>query len=128
MYAITDRFLPIPDTFVPSQSVTVVSRVPASQFASALEQIRSAGDRVVSEKVSGQDVSEEYLEDVEARLRDKRALEGQPLEIMKQAHNLVPITAFFGLPGWLLWRVLRRRISLRRPPQPSPIPTEKAQL
>jgi hypothetical protein len=189
----------------PSQSVTVVARVPASQFASALEQIRSAGDRVVSEKVSGQDVSEEYL-DVEARLRNKRALEAQFLEIMKQAHKvedaldvqnqladvrteierlegrrrflenqaalstitttlqmpqpivatttsgfgttikhafgdavdtaasiilfviqavivLVPITVFFGLPGWLLWRVVRRRISLRRAPQPSPIPT-----
>lgn len=60
----------------PNQSVTVVARVPASQFAAALEQIRSAGERVVQEKVSGQDVSEEYL-DVEARLRNKKALEGQ---------------------------------------------------
>lgn len=190
----------------PSQSVTVVARVPASQFASALEQIRSAGDRVVSEKVSGQDVSEEYL-DIEARLRNKKALEDQFLDIMKQAHKvedaldvqtqladvrteierlegrrrflenqaalstitttlqmpqpmvatttsgfgttikhafgdavdtaasiilfviqtvivLVPIAVFFGLPGWFLWRVLRRRILIRRPPEPSPIPGE----
>jgi len=190
----------------PSQIVTVIARVPASQFAFALEQIRSAGDRVVSEKVSGQDVSEEYL-DVEARLRNKKALEGQFLEIMKQARKvedaldvqtqladvrteierlegrrrflenqaalstitttlqmpqplvatttsgfgttikhafgdavdtaasiilfviqavivLVPIAVFFGLPGWFLWRALRRRILVRRVPEPSPIPTE----
>jgi hypothetical protein len=68
----------------PNQSVTVVARVPASQFASALEQIRGAGERVVQEKVNGQDVSEEYL-DVEARLRNKKALEGQFLEIMSNA-------------------------------------------
>ena len=190
----------------PNQSVTVVARVPSSQFASALEQIRSAGERVVQEKVSGQDVSEEYL-DVEARLRNKKALEGQFLEIMKQARKvedaldvqsqladvrteierlegrrrflenqaalstitttlqmpqpiiattttgfgttikqafgdavdtavsivlfviqavivLVPITIFFGLPGWVLWRAVRRRVVYLRKPEPSPIPNK----
>jgi Domain of unknown function (DUF4349) len=190
----------------PTQSVTVVARVPASQFASALEQIRTASERVVQEKVSGQDVSEEYL-DIEARLRNKKALEGQFLDIMKQAHKvqdaldvqnqlaevrteverlegrrrflenqaalstititlqmpqpivattttgfgttikhafgdavdtaasiilfviqavivLIPIALFFGLPGWFLWRVLRRKIQIRRPVEPSPIPSE----
>ncbi|MEK6321303.1 MAG: DUF4349 domain-containing protein [Acidobacteriota bacterium] len=190
----------------PSQSVTVVARVPASQFASALDQIRNAGERVISEKVSGQDVSEEYL-DVEARLRNKKALEGQFLEIMKQARKVedaldvqtqladvrteierlegrrrflenqaalstitttlqmpqpiiaattagfgtsikqafgdavdtaasiilfviqavivfIPIAIFFGLPGWLVWRVLRRRVALFRKPEPSPIPNK----
>jgi len=189
----------------PSQSVTVVARVPASQFASALDQIRNAGERLIQEKVSGQDVSEEYL-DVEARLRNKKALEGQFLEIMKQARKvedaldvqsqladvrteierlegrrrflenqaalstitttlqmpqpiiaattsgfgatikrtfgdavdtaasivlfviqavivLVPIAIFFGLPGWLVWRVVRRRFVFRKP-EPSPIPGE----
>ncbi len=71
----------------PSQTVTVIARVPASQFASALEEIRGAGERVISEKISGQDVSEEYL-DLEARLRTKKALEAQFLEIMKQAHKV----------------------------------------
>jgi len=37
---------------------------------------------------------------------------------------LVPIAVFFGLPGWFLWRALRRRILVRRVPEPSPIPTE----
>lgn len=71
----------------PTQTVTVVARVPASQFGSALEQIRSAGNCVVQEKVSGQDVSEEYL-DLEARIRTKKALEAQFLEIMKQARKV----------------------------------------
>ncbi len=207
-FVVTSEFKqnPVSAGAKPSQSVTVVARVPASQFASALEQIRSAGDRVVSEKVSGQDVSEEYL-DIEARLRNKKALEGQFLDIMKQAHKvedaldvqtqladvrteierlegrrrflenqaalstitttlqmpqpivatttsgfgttikhafgdavdtaasiilfviqavivLVPIAVCFGLPGWFLWRVLRRRILVRRPAEPSPIPSE----
>jgi hypothetical protein len=190
----------------PSQSVIVVARVPAAQFAAALEQIRNAGERVIQEKVSGQDVSEEYL-DVEARLRNKKALEGQFLEIMKQARKvedaldvqtqladvrteierlegrrrflenqaalstitttlqmpqpiiaattagfgttvkqafgeaidaaaaivlfviqavivMVPIAFFFGLPLWLIWRVLRRRVLVFRKPEPSPIPNK----
>jgi hypothetical protein len=77
----------VPEGSKPSQNVTVVARVPASQFSSALEQIRGAGQRVIQEKISGQDVSEEYL-DVEARLRNKKALEGQFLEIMKQARKV----------------------------------------
>ncbi len=70
----------------PSQSVVVVARVPSSQFNAALEQIRGAG-RVVQEKTTGQDVSEEYL-DLEARIRTKKALEAQFLEIMKQARKV----------------------------------------
>ena len=207
-FVVTSEFKqnPVAAGAKPSQSVTVVARVPASQFAAALEQIRSAGERVVQEKVSGQDVSEEYL-DVEARLRNKKALEGQFLEIMKQARKvedaldvqsqladvrteierlegrrrflenqaalstitttlqmpqpiiaatttgfgttikqafgdavdtsvsivlfviqavivLVPITVFFGLPGWVLWRAVRRRLVFPRKPEPSPIPNK----
>jgi Domain of unknown function (DUF4349) len=190
----------------PTQTVTVVARVPASQFGFALEQIRSAGNRVIQEKVSGQDVSEEYL-DLEARIRTKKALEAQFLEIMKQARKvsdalevqsqladvrteierlegrrrflenqsalstitatlqmpqpiiaattsgfgssikrsfgdavdvaasivlfiiqavivLAPIAVLFGLPGWIVWRTLRRRVTARRVVLPSAIPTE----
>jgi hypothetical protein len=70
-----------------TQTVTVVARVPSPQFNGALEQIRAAGNRVIQEKVSGQDVSEEYL-DLEARIRTKKALEAQFLEIMKQARKV----------------------------------------
>lgn len=188
-----------------SQTVVVIARVPATRFASALDQIRNAGERVIQERVSGQDVSEEYL-DLEARIRTKKALEAQFLEIMKQARKvedalevqreladvrteierfegrrrflenqaalstitttlqmpqpmvaattsgfgasvkrafgdaidiaaaillfiiqalivLIPIAIFFGLPGWLVWRVLRRRVLVGKT-EPSPIPNE----
>ena len=190
----------------PTQTVTVVARVPATRFDSALAQIHGVGNHVISEKVSGQDVSEEYL-DLEARLRTKKALEAQFLDIMKQARKvsdalevqsqlgdvrteierlegrrrflenqaalstitttlqmpqpiiaatttgfgttikhafgdavdtaasivlfviqavivMVPITFFFGLPLWLLWRVLRRRVVSFRKVEPSPIPSK----
>jgi hypothetical protein len=71
----------------PQQSVSVIARVPSAQFGAAMERIRSLGNRVIHEKVSGQDVSEEYL-DLEARLRTKKALEAQFLEIMKQARQV----------------------------------------
>src|SRR5262245_28911638 len=67
----------------PANLVNIVVRVPAARFAAALEEILSIGGRVVHKKISGQDVTEEYI-DLEARIRTKRALEGQFLEIMKQ--------------------------------------------
>jgi hypothetical protein len=71
----------------PSQTVIVVVRVPSPQFAATLDQIRDIGGRVIQEKVTGRDVSEEYL-DLEARIRTKKALETQFLEIMKQARKV----------------------------------------
>ena len=67
--------------------VNLVIRVPAAQFGAALDQIRTAGSRVVQEKVSGQDVTEEFI-DLEARIKTQKALELQFLEIMKQAHKV----------------------------------------
>lgn len=71
----------------PTESVTIVVRVPSSQFSPALDAIRGTGNRVIQEKVSGQDVTEEYI-DLEARIRTQKALEGQFLEIMKQARKV----------------------------------------
>ncbi|HLG18071.1 MAG TPA: DUF4349 domain-containing protein [Blastocatellia bacterium] len=71
----------------PNQVVTLVARVPAAQFNRALEGIRNVGQRVVQEKVTGQDVTEEFI-DLEARIRTKKALEAQFLEIMKQARKV----------------------------------------
>ena len=67
--------------------VTVEVRVPAAQFDAAVGEIRAAGGRVIEEKVTGQDVTEEYI-DLEARIRTHRALEAQFLEIMKQARTV----------------------------------------
>jgi hypothetical protein len=68
------------------ETITVQMRVPAAQFDAALAEIRAAG-HVTSEKLSGKDVTEEYI-DLEARLRTQRALEAQLLEIMKGAHSV----------------------------------------
>ena len=68
--------------------VNLVIRVPAPQFGAALEQIRSAGTRVIQEKTTGEDVTEEFI-DLEARIKTQKALELQFLEIMKQANKVV---------------------------------------
>ncbi|MEK6282739.1 MAG: DUF4349 domain-containing protein [Acidobacteriota bacterium] len=68
--------------------VNLVIRVPAAQFSAALEQIRGAGSRVIEEKTTGQDVTEEFI-DLEARIKTQKALELQFLEIMKQANKVV---------------------------------------
>ena len=67
--------------------VNLVIRVPATQFGLALDQIRSTGSRVIQEKITGQDVTEEFI-DLEARLKTQNALESQFLEIMKQANKV----------------------------------------
>jgi hypothetical protein len=64
--------------------VTIDVRVPAAQFDAFVGEVRGAGSRVVTEKITGQDVTEEYI-DLEARVRTQRALEAQFLEIMKGA-------------------------------------------
>lgn len=66
---------------------TVQIRVPAAQFDAALKDIRATAGEVMAEKVSGKDVTEEYI-DLEARLRTQRALEAQLLDIMKSAHEV----------------------------------------
>jgi len=71
----------------PATTVSVVVRVPAAKFSEAVEEIKQIGGRILLLKASGQDVTEEYI-DLEARLRTKRALEMQFLEIMKQARKI----------------------------------------
>lgn len=70
----------------PTQVVTIIVRVPSHQFNAALEGIRPLG-QVIQEKSEGQDVTEEYI-DLEARIRTKKALEAQFMEIMKRASRV----------------------------------------
>lgn len=67
--------------------VTMTVRVPAEKFNESLDEIRKASNRVVVETVKGQDVTEEFV-DIEARLKTKKALEEQFLEIMKQSKTV----------------------------------------
>ncbi len=42
--------------------LTLVIRVPATQFELALDEIRATGSRILNDKVSGQDVTEEFID------------------------------------------------------------------
>jgi len=67
--------------------VSMSVRVPAQKFGDVLDQIRRTSKRVVFETVKGDDVTEEFI-DVEARLKAKKALEQQFVEIMKRANSV----------------------------------------
>ncbi len=71
----------------PDMIVTITVRVPSAQFDAVVNEIRGNGNRVAQEKITGQDVTEEYI-DLEARIRAKQALEAQFMEIMKQAKTV----------------------------------------
>ncbi|HEX8501663.1 MAG TPA: DUF4349 domain-containing protein [Pyrinomonadaceae bacterium] len=71
---------------------TVELRVPAAQFDAALAEIRAAAGGVTAQKITGKDVTEEYI-DLEARLKTQRALEAQLLEIMKRADAVADAVA-----------------------------------
>lgn len=75
------------DPAKPELEATLVVRVPALQFNSAMEQIRAVANQVVHEKATGQDVTEDFI-DLEARIKTQKALELQFLEIMKQANKV----------------------------------------
>lgn len=68
-------------------TVTMTVRVPAEKFGEALDDIRKSGNRVIVETVKGQDVTEEFV-DIEARLKAKKALEEQFIEIMKRSNSV----------------------------------------
>ncbi len=67
--------------------IKLVVRVPAMHFGAALDQIRGLANNIREENISGQDVTEEFI-DLEARIKTQRALELQFLEIMKQARTV----------------------------------------
>ena len=71
----------------PSTVVTVTVRVPSAQFNAAIEKLHGLGGRILQEKITGQDVTEEYI-DLEARARTQRALEAQMMEILKRAGKI----------------------------------------
>ena len=72
------------DKTKPEITVNLVVRVPATQFNPAMEEIRGVAQRMIQEKVTGQDVTEEFM-DLEARIKNQKALESQFIEIMKRA-------------------------------------------
>jgi hypothetical protein len=73
-------------------ATTVVFRVPVGAFDDALAAVRALGTHVSSEKVTGQDVTEEYV-DLEARIRAQRAVEEQYMLVLKEAKTIPDILA-----------------------------------
>ncbi len=67
---------------VPQANITI--RVPADTLDQALAEIKSGAGQILSENVSGQDVTQEYT-DLESRLRNLERAEEQLSEIMEQA-------------------------------------------
>lgn len=67
--------------------VQMTIRVPADRFTETVSEIRATAKRVIVETVKGQDVTEEFI-DIEARLKAKKALELQFMEIMKRATSV----------------------------------------
>lgn len=69
------------------RSIKVTARVPAEQFVAFLAEVRQTGARVLSERITTKDVTEEYV-DVEARLRVQKETEARYLEFLKQAKSV----------------------------------------
>jgi hypothetical protein len=65
---------------------TVVIRIPAESFDTALATLKGLATTIRSESVAGQDVTEEYV-DLGARLRHLQAVEQQLLEFLDEAED-----------------------------------------
>lgn len=68
------------------QSGTMTFRIPQENFQAFLNDAEGLAVKVNNRQVSGQDVTEEYV-DIESRLKSKRAVEARLLEFMKQAQK-----------------------------------------
>jgi hypothetical protein len=68
-------------------TIDLILRVPTEQFQPALQRLSALCRKVEDEKITGQDVTEEFV-DLEARLRTERALEAQYLDILKDAKSV----------------------------------------
>jgi len=73
-------------------SATVEIRVPQERFAEAIAFVKANVLRVTSEQVSGQDITEEFV-DNEARLKNLQATETQLLSIMQKAFKIEDVLA-----------------------------------
>ncbi|MEI6221540.1 MAG: DUF4349 domain-containing protein [bacterium] len=77
-----------PSSTSPTMYITV--KVPAISFEEILNAIKQSAVKVVSERIEGQDVTEEYV-DLKAQLKNLLATEQQLLEIMKKATTITDI-------------------------------------
>ena len=77
---------------VPEGSITI--RIPSESLDTALQQIKADVVEVDSENVSGQDVTDQYV-DLQSRLKAKKAAEKKMLEIMDEAYSTEDVLAVY---------------------------------
>jgi hypothetical protein len=84
------------DTYQYDQGVrgTIIVRVPADEFDTVLDRIAELATTVVRESVSGQDVTEEYV-DLGSQLRHLEVVEEQLLEFLDEAEDTEAALAVF---------------------------------
>jgi hypothetical protein len=70
-----------------SKRASIQIRIPAEKLDEALEHFRGMATEVRSENVSGQDVTDEYV-DLQSRLRSKEATEAKLIEFMGKAEDV----------------------------------------
>lgn len=73
---------------------SVTLRIPAESFDLALQRLKDMATTVRQESVSGQDVTEEYV-DLQARLRHLQAKEAQLLEFLDNAEDTEAVLAVY---------------------------------
>jgi hypothetical protein len=112
--------------------------VPVDQFDAALQRIREAAGRVLSEQASGVDVTQEFV-DVQSQIANLEATEARIREFLKQATSVeealkvnAQLTEIEGQLNMLKGRMtfLAQRaaystigVQLQQPPPPTPTPS-----
>jgi DNA-binding protein YbaB len=79
---------------IPVPEGNIVIRVPADRLNEALEKIKGDAVEVRSENVSGQDVTDQYV-DLQSRLTAKEATEKKLLEILEEAERTEDVLAVY---------------------------------
>jgi hypothetical protein len=70
-----------------SVTADLVLSVPSEEFETVLDELRGLGQKVTTDSISGQDVTEEYV-DLESRERNLRATEVSLLRLYERAENV----------------------------------------
>jgi hypothetical protein len=89
-----------------AKSGTIIIRIPVAKFEAAFSEIKTFATQVVSESVSGQDVTEEYI-DIQSRIKNKRAEEEQYLDILNQADTVEDILMVTERLNWVRQEIER---------------------
>ena len=70
-----------------SVTADLILSVPSEEFERVLDELRSLGEKVTTDSISGQDVTEEYV-DLKSRERNLRATEESLLRLYDRAENV----------------------------------------